>query len=240
MAPAIEVKNVSKTFKVKSKKNDKLKSVFVNILKSNQTKQFTALKNINFTVEKGEFVSIIGKNGSGKSTLLKLIAQIYKPSSGKVIIHDKISPFLELGIGFNNALSGIDNIYLNSIVLGLSREQVNNKLEKIIKFSELSQFINNKLKTYSSGMRLKLAFSILINCTNNIFLMDEVLAVGDKDFKQKCMWKMKSLIDEGKTIVFVSHSMHSVRKYSNKVLLLNQGEVVNFGTPNEVLKDYVN
>jgi ABC-2 type transport system ATP-binding protein len=199
---------------------------------------FTALDDISFNIKKGEFISIIGRNGSGKSTLLKILAGIYTPDSGNVEINGGISPFLELGVGFNPELSGKDNIYLNGSILGLPLKEISRKFDEIVAFSELERFINLKVKNYSSGMYVRLAFSVAIHANKDILLMDEVLAVGDADFQAKCFNAFYRIMEEGKTIVFVSHDLNVVRKYSNRVILLQNGKTVLIGNPDEVIAKY--
>ena len=182
---AIVVKNLSKRFVIPHEKISTLKGAFISFFKKKDYEVFDALKDVSFEVKKGEFFGIIGRNGSGKSTLLKILAGIYVPNKGSVKIHGRISPFLELGIGFNPELSGRDNIYLNGTVLGLTKKQIDEKFNDIVAFSELERFIDQKLKNYSSGMSVRLAFSVAIHANRDILLMDEVLAVGDSNFQSK-------------------------------------------------------
>jgi len=183
---AIQVSNISKTFTIPHEKISTLRGAFVNMFRGNSYEKFKALDDVSFEVKKGEFFGIIGRNGSGKSTLLKILAGIYQTDKGgKVTINGRISPFLELGIGFNPELSGRDNIYLNATVLGLTTKQINNKFDDIVNFSELRRFINQKVKNYSSGMQVRLMFSVAIHANREILLMDDVLAVGDTNFQSK-------------------------------------------------------
>ena len=200
---------------------------------------FQALDDLSFEIRKGEFFSIIGRNGSGKSTLLKILAGIYTPDKGSVHVDGEISPFLELGVGFNPELSGKDNIYLNSTILGLSRKDIDKKYKSIVEFSELEQFIDLKLKNYSSGMQVRLAFATAIQSNRDILLMDEVLAVGDVSFQVKCFQVFEKILKSGKTIVFVSHDPDSVQKYSNRVLYIEHARMAYLGSPNEALSKYM-
>lgn len=222
---AIKVKNVSKEFKIPHEKITSMKGAFVNVLKKNTYEEFKALDNVSFEVKKGEFFGIIGRNGSGKSTLLKILAGIYQSDSGKVEIDGLISPFLELGIGFNPELSGRDNVYLNATVLGLTKSQIDAKFNDIVEFSELERFIDQKLKNYSSGMQVRLAFSVAIHANRDILLMDEVLAVGDSNFQTKCLDYFGKIKNKGKTVILVTHDTNAVRDFCDKVLVLNDGKI---------------
>src|SRR3989338_10047454 len=185
MTLAIQLKNVTKTFRIPLAKQDSLREFFVNFKSSKSFKTLTVLKKINLEVKAGEWLGIIGPNGSGKSTLLKIIAGIYEPNRGKIDVSGKIVPFLELGVGFNPDLSARDNIFLNGVILGMSRKKIREKFDTIIDFAGIKPFINQKLKNFSTGMQVRLAFSIAIQSTGDIFLLDEVLAVGDYEFRQK-------------------------------------------------------
>lgn len=220
---AISVKHLSKHFRLPHEKTRTLRKAFVRIFRKNTYEDFVALDNISFDVRRGEFFSIVGSNGSGKSTLLSIIAGIYSKYDGKVTVNGVISPFLALGIGFNQELSGRDNVYLNSTILGIPKEEMDEKFEQIVEFSELGRFIDQRVGNYSSGMRARLAFAVAIHADHDILLMDEVLAVGDEKFKQKCLTKFEELINGGQTIVFVSHSLPTVEKYSDRVMVLNNG-----------------
>ncbi len=221
---AIQVKNVSKTFKIPHEKIDTLRGVFVSGLKKTGYEKFKALDAVSFEVKKGEFFGIIGRNGSGKSTLLKILAGIYHPDEGEVKINGRISPFLELGIGFNPELSGRDNIFLNGTVLGLSEKQIKEKFDEIVAFSELKRFIDQKIKNYSSGMQVRLAFSVAIHANRDILLMDEVLAVGDGSFQKKC-YAYFNKIKGKKTVIFVSHDVESMKKFCERTMVLNEGKI---------------
>jgi ABC-2 type transport system ATP-binding protein len=236
---AIEVASVSKVFKIPHEKISTMRGAFVNALKTKSYEEFNALDNISFEIEKGDFVGIIGRNGSGKSTLLKILAGIYVPDRGKVKIHGKISPFLELGIGFNPELSGRDNVYLNATILGLSKREIDRKFDEIVAFSELERFIDQKIKNYSSGMQVRLAFSVSIHARREILLMDEVLAVGDSNFQKKCLEKFEEYKKQGKTVLLVTHSTETVQKYCNKAILLKEGKVIGSGDTKKVCEQYL-
>lgn len=235
---AISVKGVSKTFRIPHEKVNSLRGAAVSIFKDNSYEEFKALDDVSFEVKKGEFFGIIGRNGSGKSTLLKVLAGIYKPDKGKVKIKGMISPFLELGIGFNPELSGKDNVYLNATVLGMTKKQIDEKFDSIVKFSELERFIDQKLKNYSSGMQVRLAFSVSIHANRDILLMDEVLAVGDANFQKKCLDYFQKIKQSGKTIILVSHSQSSIEDYCDRVVMLKDGSVVMEGSPKKVFEHY--
>jgi len=223
---AIAVENVSKTFRIPHEKVSSLRGAFVSAFNRNRTyEEFKALDDVSFTVKKGEFFGIIGRNGSGKSTLLKILAGIYRPDSGRVTVNGRISPFLELGIGFNPELSGRDNVYLNATVLGLTRKEIDAKFNDIVRFAELERFIDQKLKNYSSGMQVRLAFAVSIHANRDILLMDEVLAVGDTAFQEKCLNTFKNYRGEGKTVVLVTHDMDVVGKFCDRVMLLERGGI---------------
>jgi len=233
---AIKVENVSKTFKIPHEKINSVRGVFVNALKKKNYEEFKALDNVSFEVKKGEFFGIIGRNGSGKSTLLKVLAGIYGADKGKVRVDGLISPFLELGIGFNPELSGRDNIYLNATVLGLTKKQIDKKFNDIVAFSEMERFIDQKLKNYSSGMQVRLAFAVSIYANRDILLMDEVLAVGDGIFQKKCYQYFKEIKGK-KTIVFVSHDIESMKKFCARILVLDKGKIFTLeSTENALLK----
>lgn len=234
---AIKVENLSKLFKIPHEKIDTMRGAFVNVLKKKTYENFKALDNVSFEVKKGEFFGIIGRNGGGKSTLLKILANIYYLDSGKIKINGRISPFLELGIGFNPELSGRDNIYLNGIVLGLTKKEIDVRFNDIVKFSELERFIDQKLKNYSSGMQVRLAFAVSIYANRSILLMDEVLAVGDGVFQEKC-YRYFNKIKGKKTVLFVSHDIENLRKFCDRVLVLDKGKIVTLENTNSALDKY--
>jgi ABC-type polysaccharide/polyol phosphate transport system ATPase subunit len=236
---AIKVNGVSKTFRIPHEKISTLKGAFVSALKSHGYEEFNALDDVSFEVKKGEFFGIIGRNGSGKSTLLKILAGIYQADKGEIKVNGRISPFLELGIGFNPELSGRDNIYLNAAVLGLTHKQINEKFDDIVDFSELRRFIDQKVKNYSSGMQVRLMFSVAVHANRDILLMDEVLAVGDSNFQQKCIMEFTKYKHLGKTVVLVTHDILTVQKYCDRVMLLRNGKIKMIGTAEEVGNEYI-
>jgi len=211
----------------------------VNAFKSGGYEDFNALDDVSFEVKKGEFFGIIGRNGSGKSTLLKILAGIYQADKGKVKVNGMISPFLELGIGFNPELSGRDNVYLNATVLGMTQKQIDKKFDSIVKFSELERFIDQKLKNYSSGMQVRLAFSVSIHANRDILLMDEVLAVGDSNFQSKCLEEFNKYREMGRTVIIVTHDISVVERYCDRAMLLRNGKIVKIGKADEVADRYV-
>ncbi len=236
---AIQVKNVSKTFRIPHEKVTSLRSAAISAFKKKSYEEFKALDDVSFDVKKGEFFGIIGRNGSGKSTLLKVLAGIYQADKGKVKINGMISPFLELGIGFNPELSGRDNVYLNATVLGMTKKQIDEKFDDIVKFSELERFIDQKLKNYSSGMQVRLAFSVSIHANRDILLMDEVLAVGDSNFQSKCLEEFNKYRDMGRTVVIVTHDIGVVQRYCDRALLLRSGRMILCDEADKVVDEYM-
>ncbi len=237
---ALEVKHVSKSFRLPTEQANGIKQAFVNWTKGIKGyKEQHVLKDISFKVEKGDFFGIVGRTGSGKSTLLKIISQIYTPEKGTVKVNGTLIPFIELGVGFNPELTGRENIYLNGALLGFSKDEVSAMYDEIVEFAELEEFMDQKLKNYSSGMQVRLAFSIAIKAQGDILVLDEVLAVGDEAFQRKCddfFSKIKK--DKTKTVILVTHSMSSVRRYCNKAIMINQGEVASLGSIDEVVEAY--
>ncbi len=234
---AISVKNLSKTFKIPHEKVSSVRGAVVNMFRDKTYEEFQALDDISFEVKKGEFFGIIGRNGSGKSTLLKILAGIYEPDRGEVQVNGMISPFLELGIGFNPELSGRDNVYLNATVLGMTKKQIDEKFDAIVAFSELERFIDQKLKNYSSGMQVRLAFAVSIHANRDILLMDEVLAVGDINFQEKCYDYFVS-IQGKKTVLFVSHDLDNMKRFCGQSLVLNYGKIEDIGHTSTVAATY--
>ena len=236
----IKFENVVKKFSLQNQKT--FKEFIPALLKGEETKKgFTALDNISFKIKKGEVVGIIGPNGSGKSTILKLIAGVMSPSSGKISVHGKVSPLIELGAGMHPELTGYENIYLNGAILGLSRKEIDKNIESIIDFSEIREFINQPVKHYSSGMYMRLAFSIAIHVNPEILLVDEILAVGDSDFQAKCFAKMEEFKkSKDVTIIFVSHSLGQVENFCNRVIYLNHHQILFDGNPTEAVQKYTN
>src|SRR5574344_1843456 len=220
---------------------DKANSVKEKLLFWNRNKKELreVLKDINLKIKNGEAVALIGVNGSGKSTLLKLMTKIIYPTKGKITVNGKLTSLLELGAGFHPDFSGRENIYFNASIFGLTKKEIDNRLDDIIKFSELENFIDNPVRTYSSGMYMRLAFSIAINVDADILLIDEVLAVGDQHFQEKCLNKMRELKAQGKTIVIVTPDLNSVKKLCNRAIWIYNGEVKMDATPSEVIPEYL-
>ncbi|WP_286925029.1 MULTISPECIES: ABC transporter ATP-binding protein [Lysinibacillus] len=234
----IKVNNLSKTYKIYDKPIDRLKES-ISPIKKKYHKEFRALDNISLEVNKGEIIGILGKNGSGKSTLLKIITGVLNPTEGHVEISGKISALLELGAGFNQELTGIENIYLNGMIMGFSKKEIEEKLDEIIEFAEIGDFVYQPVKTYSSGMFARLAFAVAINVDPDILIIDEALSVGDMYFQEKSFTKMKSFRDKGKTIFFVSHSVPSVRNFCNRAIWIHEGVLRMNGSAEVVCSEYV-
>lgn len=236
---AIKVDSVSKTFKLPHEKQSSIKGLFLNIFKGKRTyEKQEVLKDISFEIKKGEFFGIVGRNGSGKSTLLKLLAGIYSPDKGHIQVNGKLTPFIELGVGFNPELTGRENVFLNGALLGFGRKEMESMYDEIVEFAELEKFMDQKLKNYSSGMQVRLAFSIAIQANAEILVLDEVLAVGDEAFQRKCNRYFDRVKKQGKTIVLVTHSMDNVRKYCDKAMLIKDGKIVTYGSPEDVSNEY--
>ena len=236
---AIRVDNLVKTFKIPTEASNGIKQKLINVLKGKKGyREFTPLKGISFEIEKGEFFGIVGRNGSGKSTLLKTIAGIYQPNQGSVEVNGRLAPFIELGVGFNHELTGRENIYLNGALLGFSNQEVDAMYDEIVAFAELEDFMEEKLKNYSSGMQVRLAFSIAIRAKSDILLLDEVLAVGDEAFQRKCENYFRQLRKQKKTVILVTHSMGNVRKYCSRAMLIRDGKIVSCGNPDDVANEY--
>jgi len=237
---AIIVHDVSKTFKLPHEKHSSIKSLFVNMFRKSRTfEKQKVLNGVSFEIKKGEFFGIVGRNGSGKSTLLKLLAGIYSPDSGSIDVRGKLTPFIELGVGFNPELTGRENVYLNGALLGFDRRQMDKMYDDIVEFAELKKFMDQKLKNYSSGMQVRLAFSIAIRAQSDILLIDEVLAVGDNAFQAKCYEYFRTLKVNNKTVIFVSHDMHSVQDFCDRALLIDKGKVRAVGKPVDIASLYL-
>lgn len=236
MEKVIEIKNITKIYNLYDKPTDRLKEVL--FPKFSKHKEFSALKDVSFDVKKGEILGIIGKNGSGKSTILKIITNVLTPTSGEAIIKGKIAALLELGAGFNMEYTGIENIYLNGQMIGFSKEEMDEKLDDIIEFADIGDHIYQPVKTYSSGMFARLAFSVAISVDPDILIVDEALSVGDVFFQNKCYRRFDDFRRRGKTILFVTHDMGSVIKYCNRCVLLNAGKKVAEGSPQEMVDLY--
>lgn len=237
--PIIKFHNVTKNF---SKNNQKTFKEFLPALFMGEktVDKFTALDNISFEINPGECVGIIGPNGSGKSTILKLIAGVMSPSSGTIHVHGKISPLIELGAGMHPELSGRENIYLNGAILGLKRKEIDKNFQSIVDFSEMSEFIDQPVKHYSSGMYMRLAFSIAIHVDPEILIVDEILAVGDTQFQAKCFAKMEEFKKRGVTIIFVSHALPQIQKFCTRAIYLNHHKIMADGNTQMVCKEYLN
>lgn len=236
MDTVIEIKNITKIYNLYNKPSDRLKEALFS-RKSRHT-EFAALNDVSFDVCKGEILGIIGKNGSGKSTILKIITNVLTPTSGECIVKGKIAALLELGAGFNMEYTGIENIYLNGQMIGFSKEEMDKKLQDIIDFADIGEHIFQPVKTYSSGMFARLAFSVAISVDPDILIVDEALSVGDVFFQNKCYRRFEEFRDKGKTILFVTHDMGSVIRYCNRCVLLNAGEKVGEGKPQEMVDLY--
>ena len=238
---AIKITHVSKDFKLYYDKANTLKEKLLFFSKKNRSKNdvLHVLKNINLTINKGESVALIGTNGSGKSTLLKLMTKIIYPNKGTISTNGKLTSLLELGAGFHDDFTGRENIYFNASIFGLTRSEIDAKIDEIIEFSELGEFIDNPVRTYSSGMYMRLAFSVAINVQAEILLIDEILAVGDQHFQEKCFAKLKELKKSGKTIVIVTHSMDQVKQFCDRSVWLYKGEIKMDGKTSDVLEEYL-
>jgi ABC-type polysaccharide/polyol phosphate transport system ATPase subunit len=237
----IRAENIGIKFKLHYERRKTIKEtiarVFVNERK--RVQEFWALKGVTFNVERGKTLGIIGKNGSGKSTLLRVIGRIFVPDEGGLEVSGTVSTLLSITAGFQAGLSGLENIYLNGVLMGFGEQQIDSVLDDIIEFSELGRFIESPVKTYSSGMYTRLGFSIAINLKRDIMLIDEVLGVGDTKFRKKCEEKIKEVMKEGRTIVLVSHSMEAIEKFSDKAIWLDKGTIRAEGTPEEVIDQYL-
>lgn len=235
---AISVHDIHKEFVLPQHRNTTLKQTAVNIVKKNHKVTQKVLDGISFDIKKGEFFGIVGKNGSGKSTLLKLLAGIYTPGSGSIQVNGRLIPFIELGVGFSPELSGRDNVYLNAALLGFTRKETDYIYDEIVEFAELEAHMDKKLKNYSSGMQVRLAFSIAIKAKSDILIFDEVLAVGDEAFQKKCMDVFKDYRRSNQTVVLVTHSMESVRSLCTRALMLEDGKIVSMGSVDVVADAY--
>lgn len=234
---AINVDHVSKVYKLYDKPSDRLKES-LGLTRKKKSKDHRALDDVSFRINKGETVGIIGTNGSGKSTILKIITGVLNPTEGKVDIDGRISALLELGAGFNMEYTGIENVYLNGTMIGFSKEEIDAKLQDILDFADIGDFVNQPVKTYSSGMFVRLAFAVAINIDPEILIVDEALSVGDVFFQAKCFHKFEEFKKLGKTILFVSHDLSSIAKYCDKVVLLNKGVLISEGEPKEMIDMY--
>lgn len=236
---AIKVEGLSKTFKLHREKGQTVKSAIVRFWDRRRGyDKLDALKGVSFEVKKGEFFGVVGKNGSGKSTLLKLLAGVYTPTNGTIVINGKLTPFIELGVGFNPELTGRENVYLNGALLGFNRKEMAAMYDDIVEFAELERFMDERLKNYSSGMQVRLAFSIAIQANSEILLLDEVLAVGDAAFQKKCFDYFRQLKRDKRTVVFISHDMNSVREYCDRAVLIDKGQIIESGSAEKIAQAY--
>lgn len=235
---AIEVKDVTKKFKIYYDKSNTLKEKLL-FWNRNKSETRTVLQEINLNINKGDTVALIGVNGSGKSTLLKLMTKIIYPTTGKIITRGKLTSLLELGAGFHPDFTGRENIYFNASIFGLTKQEIENRIDDIISFSELQEFIDNPIRTYSSGQYMRLAFSIAINVDAEILLIDEILAVGDQHFQDKCFKKLQELKKSNKTIVIVSHNLDYVKELCNRAIWIYNGKIKKDGNTKEIIKEYL-
>jgi ABC-type polysaccharide/polyol phosphate transport system ATPase subunit len=237
--PAVEVAGLHKTFRVPKQHVHTLKERALHPFRRTEFMELEALREISFEIGAGEFFGIVGRNGSGKSTLLKLLAGIYKADGGSIKVAGRLAPFIELGVGFNPDLTAVDNVVLNAVMMGLGPREARARFDDVIAFAELEAFLDMKLKNYSSGMQVRLAFSVMVQADADVLLIDEVLAVGDAAFQQKCFDAFYRLRDEGKTIVLVTHDMDMVERFSHRAMLLDRGAIDRIGLPGEVARRYL-
>lgn len=237
----LEVKNISKNFFIFHEKIDSVKSLFVSPFKRKKSGYdvFEVLKHINLKLKKGETLGVVGRNGSGKSTLLKIIAGIYAPDEGSIEVRGKIVPFLELGVGFNQDLTARENIFLNGTILGMTKKEIQLKFDQIVDFAEIRDFLDTQVKKFSSGMLVRLAFSIAIQAHGDIYILDEVLAVGDMGFQEKSKKEFLKLKKQGKSIVFVSHSMAAIKEFCDRVVCIDNGVLVEGKDVDESINYYI-
>ena len=236
---AVKVDHLTKSFRIPLEASNGIKQKIINLVKGRKGyRDFTPLKDISFEIKKGEFFGIVGRNGSGKSTLLKSLAGIYEPNSGTVSVEGNLIPFIELGVGFNPELSGRENVFLNGALLGFSRKEMEGMYESIVDFAELHDFMDERLKNYSSGMQVRLAFSIAIRAEGDILLLDEVLAVGDEAFQRKCYNYFDRLKKEKRTVILVTHDMSIVERFCSRAMMLESGVITSYGRPDVVARTY--
>jgi len=240
--PIIQLKNIKKSFFLPHEKHNTFVEFASNPMRlfKRSGEQYQVLKDIDMEIYPGEFVGIMGRNGSGKSTLLKIMAGIYEPTSGKVIVNGKMVPFLELGVGFNPELSGRENVYLNGVILGMKKSALKDKYKEIVEFAELEKFMDAPLKNYSSGMQVRLAFSIAIMADADVYLLDEVLAVGDVAFQEKCFNVFRKYKADGKTVILVTHSPQSVKDFCDRAVFLKDGVIQPYNSVDDVIQAYIN
>lgn len=238
MEYSIEVNNISKVYKLYDKPSDRIKEALLPGKKSYH-KDFYALRNLDFKIKPGETVGFVGKNGSGKSTLLKILTEVLSPTSGEIKINGKVSALLELGAGFNGEYTGMENIYLNGTILGYSKEEMDAKVDDIVKFADIGEYINQPVKTYSSGMFVRLAFAVAINVEPDILIVDEALAVGDVRFQLKCMDKFLEFKEKGITILYVSHDVNSIKRFCTRAIWINEGNMEADGDVDTITDKYL-
>ncbi len=240
MKPLIDVQHLNKTFHLPQRSLDTVKDRLFQLFTPNPKRVLPVLRDVTFSVSGGEFIGIVGRNGSGKSTLLKILAGIYRPDPGaRIELEGRISPFLELGVGFHPELTARENVHVNAILLGLTPSQVANRFEEIIRFAELEDFVEQKLKFFSSGMQVRLAFAVAIQVDAAIFLMDEVLAVGDMAFQEKCLDVFRAFKKRGSTVILVTHSMSHVENFCDRLLVMEQGRLVFDGDVTAGIREYI-
>src|SRR5947208_12962279 len=239
MGTVIRAHGLTKTFRLPHERLTTFKEHFLHPFRQIQYEQNEALFDLSFEVERGEFFSIIGPNGSGKSTLLKILAGIYRADSGELEVEGKLSPFIELGAGFNAELTARDNVRINATLLGLGKRELEERYAEIVRFAQLERFMDQKLKNFSSGMQTRLSYAIAIQVSFDILLLDEVLAVGDAEFAERCTQTFERFHDEGKTIVFVSHDLNSVKHFSDRVLYIEGGRAITIGQADDVVGTYL-
>jgi ABC-2 type transport system ATP-binding protein len=237
---AISVQDVTQRFRVIHERPDTVRELFSKFSRNRVSyHEFEAVSGVSFDVRKGEIVGLIGRNGSGKSTLLKIVAGVYRPTTGKVLVNGTLAPMIELGAGMHHELTGRENILLNGLLMGYSKELMRSREQRIIEFADIGDFIDVPVKQYSTGMYMRLAFSVATEVDPDILVVDEILAVGDFTFQQKCFDRLRSFRDLGKTILFVSHSMNQIEDYCDRAILLEKGQLVVNGAPAEAIKAYI-
>jgi ABC-type polysaccharide/polyol phosphate transport system ATPase subunit len=237
--PAIQVDGLKKSFRIPTQRVDSLKERATHPFAAREYRELKALDGVSFEIRQGEFFGIVGRNGSGKSTLLKLLASIYRADGGTIRIAGRLAPFIELGVGFNPELSARENVVLNGVMMGLTPQEARSRLDAVVAFAELDEFVDLKLKNYSSGMLVRLAFSLLLEVDADVLLIDEVLAVGDAAFQQKCADAFREMKAAGKTIVLVTHQMATVEEYCHRAMLIDDGSIAHLGDPQEVGRRYL-
>jgi ABC-2 type transport system ATP-binding protein len=236
---AIQVENLRKSFRIPTHRIDSLKERALKMFSGTEFRELQALDGVSFEVRQGEFFGIVGRNGSGKSTLLKLLASIYRADAGTIRMAGRLAPFIELGVGFNVELTARENVVLNGVMMGLTPSEAGDRLDAVLEFAELEEFVDLKLKNYSSGMLVRLAFATMLQADADVLLIDEVLAVGDASFQQKCADAFRRMKDEGKTIVLVTHEMATVEHYCHRAMLISDGKIQVLGEPEEIANQYL-